>query len=188
MNAGAMGGEIFDLVESVRYLTLDGAVMVRERAEIETSYRQCELLRSAVAVSAILAGRPDDAERIAARMKAGNEKRWSSQPAAMSAGCIFKNHPRSPAGKLVDELGLKGARVGDAVVSEAHGNFIVNRGGAKAKDVLALIERVRTRALAERGIALETEVQIIGEDCSLPKERVKSLLWRAGRRMSEAYP
>ena len=92
------------------------------------------------------------------------QKRWTSQPKEPSAGCIFKNTKVSPAGRLIDELGLKGTRVGGAVVSDIHGNFIINDGSATARDVLALIEVIRTTARAERGVEFETEVEIVGED------------------------
>jgi UDP-N-acetylenolpyruvoylglucosamine reductase len=92
-----------------------------------------------------------------------SRKRWESQPAAPSAGCIFKNPKAIPAGKLIDELGLKGTRVGGAVVSDVHSNFIVNDGNATAQDVLNLIDIIKERAKAMRGIDLETEVQILGE-------------------------
>jgi UDP-N-acetylenolpyruvoylglucosamine reductase len=92
-----------------------------------------------------------------------SQKRWASQPAAPSAGCMFKNPAAIPAGRLVDELGLKGTRVGGARVAHEHGNFIVNDGTATAADVLELIELIKARARAERGIELETEVQIIGD-------------------------
>ena len=92
------------------------------------------------------------------------KKRWSSQPAKPSAGCIFKNPEVVPAGKLIDELGLKGTRVGGACVSDVHGNFIVNDGGATAADVLRLIGIIRERARQERGIDLEPEVLILGKD------------------------
>ncbi len=92
-----------------------------------------------------------------------SRQRWDSQPAAPSAGCIFKNPLTIPAGKLVDELGLKGARVGGAYVSAEHGNFIVNDGTATAQNILELIELIRARARAQRGIELETEVEIVGD-------------------------
>jgi UDP-N-acetylenolpyruvoylglucosamine reductase len=92
-----------------------------------------------------------------------SRKRWKSQPAAPSAGCMFKNPPSMSAGKLIDELGLKGTRAGGAVVSAEHGNFLVNDGSATARDVLELIEVIRQRVRAERGIELETEVEIVGE-------------------------
>ena len=89
------------------------------------------------------------------RMKAFSEKRWGSQPAAPSAGCIFKNPGAIPAGRLVDELGLKGARVGGAVVSERHANFIVNRYQATAADILELIDLIRERILKTFGVDVE---------------------------------
>jgi len=98
------------------------------------------------------------------RMAKFSEKRWDSQPAAPSAGCIFKNPKTIPAGKLIDELGLKGTRVGGAAVSDVHGNFIVNEGNATARDVLNLIEVIRERARSARGVNLETEVEILGQD------------------------
>ncbi len=97
-------------------------------------------------------------------MKAFNDRRWSSQPAAPSAGCVFKNPPGIPAGRLVDELGLKGTGIGGARVSLEHGNFIVTEGQATATDVLALIALIQERAREEKGVELETEVQIVGED------------------------
>jgi UDP-N-acetylenolpyruvoylglucosamine reductase len=96
-------------------------------------------------------------------MNAHSLKRWQSQPAAPSAGCIFKNPPGIPAGKLIDELRLKGTRIGGAVVSQEHGNFIVNDGGATARDMLELIAILKARVKDERGVDLETEVEIIGE-------------------------
>jgi UDP-N-acetylenolpyruvoylglucosamine reductase len=94
-----------------------------------------------------------------------SQKRWDSQPNQPSAGCTFKNPaPDLPAGKLIDQLGLKGTRVGDAMVSDVHANFFVNLGNAKARNVLDLIELVRTRAREVRGVELETEVEIVGED------------------------
>ena len=82
---------------------------------------------------------------------------------------MFKNPPTIPAGKLIDELGLKGTRVGGAMVSPEHGNFIVNDGNATARDVLELIEFLKERAKEERGIELHTEVEIIGEDIECRK-------------------
>src|SRR5205807_6392353 len=113
--------------------------------------------------SAIFKGTPASAEEIERRLDESQEKRRTTQPAAKSAGCIFKNPATIPAGKLVDELRLKNTRVGKARVSEVHGNFIVNDGGATASEMLELIELIKTRARANRGIELETEVQIVGE-------------------------
>src|SRR6185436_9255545 len=111
----------------------------------------------------VLRGETTARETIQERMNNFSRKRWSSQPAAPSAGCIFKNPGTIPAGKLVEELGLKGARVGGAYVSSEHGNFIVNDGTATAQNVLDLIQRIREQARSKRSIELETEVEIIGE-------------------------
>jgi UDP-N-acetylenolpyruvoylglucosamine reductase len=164
MNAGAMGGWMFDVVESIRYMDYSGVAQEQPAAEVKIEYRSCPLLKENIALGAVLKGHPAAKEVVEKRMKTFSEKRWESQPAAPSAGCIFKNPGTIPAGKLIDELGLKGLRVGDAVVSQEHGNFIINDGGARAKDVLELIELIRQRVRAERGLELETEVEIVGED------------------------
>jgi UDP-N-acetylmuramate--alanine ligase len=163
MNAGAMGSWMFEVVESVRFMDYSGQVNERPASEIYVEYRGCPLFKDHIALGAVLKGTPADTQTIAQRMDTYSHKRWESQPAAPSAGCIFKNPKTIPAGKLIDELGLKGTRVGAAVVSDVHGNFIVNEGGASAQDVLNLIEVIKQRVKAARGIDLETEVQIIGE-------------------------
>ncbi len=163
MNAGAMGGAMFDVVESVRFMDLSGNVFERATAEVPVEYRRCPLLKNHLALGAVLRGRPADQELIKERLDAFNKKRWTSQPHEPSAGCIFKNPGPAPAGKLIEELGLKGTRVGGAMVSHVHGNFIVNDGSATAQDVLALIALIQQRAQVERAIELETEVEIIGE-------------------------
>jgi UDP-N-acetylenolpyruvoylglucosamine reductase len=163
MNAGAMGGSMFDVVISVRLMDFSGRVEERMSASMNVTYRACSTLKAQIALGALLRGKSESRERIAERMNEFSRRRWESQPAASSAGCMFKNPITVPAGKLIDELGLKGVRIGGAIVSLEHGNFLVNDGTATARDVLALIELVRTRAKADRGIELETEVEIIGE-------------------------
>ncbi len=162
MNAGAMGGVIFDVVRAVRLMGFDGILQERATAELNVQYRSCPTLKTQIALGAVLEGRPGARQAIEQRMNEFSRKRWQSQPAAPSAGCIFKNPATISAGKLIDELGLKGTRVGGAAVSVEHGNFIVNDGTATAADVLALIERIRERARTARGLELETEVEIIG--------------------------
>jgi UDP-N-acetylenolpyruvoylglucosamine reductase len=165
MNAGAMGGATFDVIESVRLMGFDGNIRELAPGEMSVAYRGCDTLKNHIALGAVFKGRADSPESIAQRMSAFNQKRWTSQPAAPSAGCAFKNPPAIPAGKLIDELGLKGTRVGGAVVSQEHGNFIVNDGNATARDVLGLIALLQAKAKAARGIELHTEVEIVGEDC-----------------------
>ena len=164
MNAGAMGGATFDVVESATLMDLDGAIRRWMRKEMAVEYRNCELLKTHIALDAVFRCKPAPREEIGKRMQEFSEKRWASQPAAPSAGCLFKNPATIPAGKLIDELGLKGTRVGGAVVSAEHGNFIVNDGDAKARDILELIALLQARAKEERGIELQTEVEIIGEE------------------------
>jgi UDP-N-acetylenolpyruvoylglucosamine reductase len=163
MNAGAMGSAMSDVVESVRLMDFCGKVHQRTISELNAGYRSCATLKTYIALSAVLGGQPGLPEMIEARMSEFSRKRWQSQPAAPSAGCAFKNPAQIPAGKLIDELDLKGTRVGGAYVSAEHGNFIVNGGTATARDVLELIEIIRARARTQRGIELETEVEIIGE-------------------------
>jgi UDP-N-acetylenolpyruvoylglucosamine reductase len=164
MNAGAMGGATFDVVESVRVMDFGGNISEMSPKEMTVDYRSCAALKNHIALGAVFRCKTLPRAEIEQRMKAFSEKRWGSQPAAPSAGCIFKNPETIPAGKLVDELGLKGARVGGAVVSAEHGNFIVNDGKATARDVLELISILKAKAKAERGIELHTEVEIIGEE------------------------
>jgi UDP-N-acetylmuramate--alanine ligase len=163
MNAGAMGAQTFENVMRVRYLDANGEAHTKTRDELEVHYRNFPLLEKNFAVSAVFRGSPAPLEEIVRKLEASQEKRRTSQPAAKSAGCIFKNPDSCPAGKLIDELGLKNSRVGKARVSEVHGNFIVNDGDATASEMLELIDRIKATARAKRGIELETEVQIVGE-------------------------
>lgn len=164
MNAGAMGVETFDQVVRMTFLDEDGKIRERQRDEIEAFYRNVPELRRNFALQAVFAGQADSAEDIQQRWDESRSKRRETQPIAASAGCIFKNPEDVPAGMLVDQLGMKGSGDGSAEVSLEHGNFIVNRGGAKAGDVLTLIERIQREAKRQRGIELETEVKVIGDD------------------------
>ncbi|HEX6293087.1 MAG TPA: UDP-N-acetylmuramate dehydrogenase [Herpetosiphonaceae bacterium] len=105
----------------------------------------------------------DDPARLSAEMAAIAESRKSKTPAGSSCGSVFKNPEGTTAGKLLDQARLKGTRVGGAIVSDKHANYIVNLGGATASDVLRLTEIMRERVLAEFGVAMELEVQVVGE-------------------------
>jgi UDP-N-acetylmuramate--alanine ligase len=164
MNAGAMGTETFDQVVRVRSCDRDGNLSTRTPAEMEVLYRNVPSLHHQYALSATLRGFPSPPAAIATATAASESKRRASQPVAASAGCIFQNPASIPAGKLIEELGLKNLAVGGARVSPVHANFIVNEGGASARDVLTLIARIREAAERERGIRLETEIQILGEE------------------------
>ena len=164
MNAGAMGIETFDQVRRVTFLDEDGTIRTRERDEVIAHYRNVPELRRNFALQAVFFGEPDTPENIQSRWDESRGKRKTSQPVMASAGCTFKNPQEMPAGKLIDTLGLKGSHRGKAAVSDVHGNFIVNQGGATASDLLQLIDSIRSTARNERGIELETEVKIIGDD------------------------
>src|SRR2546425_1489382 len=163
MNAGAMGSETFENVVRIRYLDSEGNAYVKDRNELEVFYRRFPLLENNFAISATFHADPAERAKIDSRLRESQEKRRTTQPIAKSAGCIFKNPDSIPAGKLVDELGLKNSRVGNARVSDVHGNFIVNDGGATAAEMLELIAKIKATARSKRGIELETEVEIVGE-------------------------
>jgi len=163
MNAGAMGSETFRQVVSVRFVDEQGNFHTKTPADLEVHYRNVPSLARNYAVAAAFQGQPGNAGEIHALLDASMQKRRSSQPKESSAGCIFKNPAACPAGKLVDELGFKDTRIGGARVSAIHGNFIVNDGNATAAEVLALIDKIKAAAREQRGIELETEVQILGE-------------------------
>ena len=167
MNAGAMGGETFRHVVSIRYIDPQGNFHTKTPAELEVKYRDVPILANHFAVSAIFRGEPGVPSEIARKLEESQQKRRATQPKESSAGCIFKNPATIPAGKLIEELGLKGSRVGGARVSEIHGNFIVNDGSATAQEVLGLIGHIQETARRERGIDLHTEVQIVGQERSV---------------------
>ncbi len=163
MNAGAMGAQTFENVTRIRYLDAEGNPQVKNRDSLEVFYRRFPLLEKNFAISATFRGQRAERAEIDSRLRESQEKRRTTQPVAKSAGCIFKNPPSIPAGKLVDELGLKNSRVGNARVSKVHGNFIVNDGDATSAEILQLIDNIKSVARKERGIELDTEVEIVGE-------------------------
>ena len=164
MNAGAMGGWMFDVVEEVEFMTEEGVLKTMKKSEMHVDYRHCAELENALALSAIL--RPasqSEGASIARQIDVYRKKRHESQPREPSAGCIFKNPPGTSAGKLIDQSGLKGERVGGAEVSAVHANFIINRGGAASSDILELVRRVRARVRERTGVTLEPEVLLYGK-------------------------
>jgi UDP-N-acetylmuramate--alanine ligase len=167
MNAGAMGGETFRQVVSVRYIDSTGGFHMETPDQLDVHYRHCGKLDHNYAISATFTGFPSTSDEIERKLAESMQKRRTSQPKESSAGCIFKNPETCPAGKLIDELGLKGTRVGGVKVSEVHGNFIVNDEHGTANDVLALIDQIKRVALEKRSLTLHTEVQIIGEEKGL---------------------
>ena len=160
-NAGAWRQAVGDRVAWVRVLDRDGSEQQLSRAELDYTYRRCPVLRSKVIVEAAFQIAPRTPEDIRAEKAAIAERRaWIRD--VRSAGSVFRNPPDIPAGKLLDELGMRGRRIGGARVFERHGNVIATEPGATASDVLALLETLRDTARRERGIALEPEIMILG--------------------------
>lgn len=167
MNAGAYGGEMKDVVTRVTVLDAqDGSLADLYPDDLAFAYRKSALQAGGRIVAEVeMVLRPGDAASIRERMAELTEQRESKQPLSFpSAGSVFKRPPGRYVGPMVEELGLKGYRIGGAQVSEKHAGFIVNCGDATAGDVLALIQHVRTRVQGAFGVWLETEVQVIGEE------------------------
>lgn len=164
MNAGALGGDMWSVFRSAIALNEDGDIVEFDKENMKGAiYRRIPEFEHNMVMQATFCGTPDDPQAIGARMDASRNHRKTTQPLAPSAGCTFVNPEEIPAGKLIDELGLKGFRMGGAQVSEVHANFIINAGGAKATDITELIDFIRNQAKTERGITLRTEVQVIGD-------------------------
>jgi UDP-N-acetylmuramate dehydrogenase len=164
-NAGAWGGSVADHLGRVRLVTDQGDDLVLAREMIPFRYRLSGLPAGSVIVQATFALAPGDPTRIRQQISRWLVQRNATQPVEFrSAGSIFKNPSGDYAGRLVEAAGLKGTRLGGAMISEKHGNFFVNLGGARAADVLALVALAQERVLATTGIALELEIRVIGED------------------------
>jgi UDP-N-acetylenolpyruvoylglucosamine reductase len=164
MNAGAMGKWMFDVVERVQFLDQSGQLQDLPKEAFHFGYRKVEEISRGIALGAILrSAELEDEDSIRGRMDSYSSSRKSSQPREPSAGCIFKNPEGNFAGKLIDTYGVKGLRVGAAEVSDIHGNFIVNRGGATAADVIELVRQVRAVVHAKSGYVLEPEVLLLGQ-------------------------
>jgi len=162
-NAGSFGVSLGERIESITVFRPGEQSTVVTRDALQVEYRRTGLPAGAVVESVSLALDEDASERIAERRDRTLERKWKTQPAGMrSAGCVFKNPPGDAAGRLIDSVGLKGTRVGGAVVSDVHANYILNDRGATADDVEELIGLVRSRVLEAAGIELTLEVEIIG--------------------------
>jgi UDP-N-acetylmuramate dehydrogenase len=163
MNAGAYGGEVSEAVDAVEGVDASGAVHHLARPDVAFTYRRAALPTGFVVTGVRFRLRPESAETIRARLEQARERRIASQPHGWAnAGSIFKNPPGDFAGRLVETAGLKGTRVGGARISEAHGNFIVNEGAARAADVQALMQEAQRVVWERSGVWLEPEVRLIG--------------------------
>ncbi|MSQ27679.1 MAG: UDP-N-acetylmuramate dehydrogenase [Dehalococcoidia bacterium] len=166
-NAGAHGSSMAEAVSAVSVWTPQGDRELRA-GELGYGYRTSRFRTggfdpSTVVLAARLVFRPDEPAAIEGRIAEYTAYRRATQPSQRSVGSIFKNPPGASAGRLLEEAGMKGTRIGDAEISPKHANFIVNRGHARAAEVLELINLTQQRVLAEFGIRLELEIQPVGK-------------------------
>ena len=164
MNAGAYGGEMKDILSGVRVLTRRGEILVRPADELELSYRHSRMMdEQDIVLEARLNLTQDSTAVIRARMEELRKKRVEKQPLEYpSAGSTFKRPEGYFAGKLIEDAGLRGFRVGDAQVSEKHCGFVINRGAATAAQILELMQEVQRRVREHSGVDLEPEVRLLG--------------------------
>ncbi|MBR4039257.1 MAG: UDP-N-acetylmuramate dehydrogenase [Clostridia bacterium] len=167
MNAGAYGGELSQVVTRVDAVSIaDGKPVSFEGPQLGFSYRHSAMMDANVIVTdVVMQLTPGDPDVIRARMDECNRARRDKQPLNYpSAGSTFKRPAGLFAAKLIDDCGLRGLRAGDAQVSEKHAGFVVNLGHATAGDILALMDEIKSRVLAQTGVTLEPEIRILGED------------------------
>ena len=165
MNAGAWGSELKDVIESVNLLNGEGNLKSCKREALQFQYRNLALPEGACIAGGAFVLARGNREAVEGRIREILRTRTGKHPLEYrNAGSVFKNPKGMPAGKIIEEAGLKGTRIGGAQVSEKHGNFIVNLGSATARDIIGLIELVQQKVLEAKGIALEPEVKIIGEE------------------------
>ncbi len=164
MNAGALGGEIWDLVESVETVDRQGRLYQRSASEYEVAYRRVIGPADEWFVAATLQLAPGDSVESLQQIKTHLARRSATQPTQWpNAGSVFRNPPGDYAARLIEAAGLKSSCVGGACVSEKHANFIINTGAASAADIEALIEKIKQRVKVEYDIGLVREVKIIGD-------------------------
>ena len=164
MNAGAYGHSISEALRSVTLMDIQGKIKSLGSDKLRFEYRNFHLPEETIILEAVFQFQADPDGSVSDKVKHIIEERRTKHPLQYkNAGSIFKNPKDQPAGRLIEEAGLKGFTIGDAMISEKHGNFIVNRGHATADDILTLIRRVQERIDREKGVVLELEVKIMGE-------------------------
>jgi UDP-N-acetylmuramate dehydrogenase len=164
MNAGAWGAELKDILVSMTLMKEDGNVVERPRSKLRFSYRGLVIPPSWIILKGRFRLKKEKKKEILERVKSYSEMRKKKQPLDYaSAGSIFKNPKEGPAGKWIEETGLKGFRIGQAMISDRHANFIINLGKARAEEVIRLIEIIEAKVYQERGVSLEREVKVVGE-------------------------
>ena len=165
MNAGGSFGEMKDVTHSVTLMNSGGEIVTKKREDLEFSYRKLQLTAGSIILNAILMLKVNEKLHIKERVQDILSERKKKQPLDFpNAGSIFKNPEGIPAGRLIDQTGLKGFQIGDAIVSELHANFIINLGNATGRDVENLIKEVQERVYKRTGLMLEPEITIIGRN------------------------
>lgn len=162
-NAGAFGYEMKDIISDITLMGTDGIITIADVRSIVFDYRRAELPEGSIILSASLQLRPDDLQEISRKTDEYLRQKKATQPIGeRSAGCVFKNPSGIPAGRLIDEAGCKGLRVGAVEVSPVHANFFIAKKGATAEDFLRLMDKVARRVKEQFGIVLEPEIRILG--------------------------
>ena len=166
-NAGAYDRSLLDVLKGVRVVDPANGILEMRPEELALGYRNSAFTRSAmrghVVLSLDLALQKGDPAALRARVRELDARRLAAQPRGRNAGSMFKNPAEHPAGWLIDQAGLRGHRIGNAQISDQHTNFFLNLGGARAADVLALMELTRSRVRERFGVKLENEVALVGE-------------------------
>ncbi len=165
MNAGTREGEIGALIETLTVMNAAGEIKEYPKKKLHFEYRDLEIPRSEIILSTVLKLQKSTPEKVSQKIEFFQKRRRDTQPLDQpNMGSVFKNPPKKFAAQLIEELGLKGVRVGQARISEKHSNWIVNEGGATAKDIVVLMGLVRDKVREAAGVRLEIEVKIVGED------------------------
>jgi UDP-N-acetylmuramate dehydrogenase len=164
MNAGAFGGETWDYVRAVETIDRAGIRRTRKPGDFQIGYRRVMAPEGEWFIAARFEFEPGNATAALERIRTLLAQRAATQPTQQpSCGSVFRNPPGDHAARLIEACGLKGRCVGAACVSDKHANFIVNRGGARAADIEALITQVRDEVARVHGVVLQTEVRIVGK-------------------------
>ena len=163
MNAGAFGREIESKIKEIYVITSQGDLIIRDRSQLNFSYRGLEIEEGSVIIRVCFQLEQETEEVVAERIAGYLKKRKENQPLEFSsAGSVFRNPPNDYAGKLIENAGLKGKRIGGAMISKKHANFIINTGDAKAEDIISLLYLAQNKVLEETGIELQPEIQVVG--------------------------
>lgn len=162
MNAGAWGQEILDLVEWINVLMPRKGLTTLGKKELKFGYRRLEMPEDWIIMGALLTLKKSTRSAVQEKITANHKQRKEKQPLEMpSCGSVFKNPPGDFAGRIIEEIGMKGFQVGGAKISDKHANFIINAGNATAKDILTLIEVIKQKVWMKKNIMLEEEVVMV---------------------------